>query len=184
MRRLLQVVCVWGLLSALAGRACADGADEYDVKLAYLYNFCNYVRWPAAAGEDVVVGVLGEAFSDAQLQKLNGRPLGERRVVVRRVAAADLAQPLHVLFVAGKDDAAKTLAAEAARRIKRRPVLLVVEHPDTTVSATVRFVRVGENVRFAVDRKDAAERNLELNAKLLRLSVAASGEEATAASSR
>lgn len=173
MRAHVPLLCVMLLLRMAAWGYCAPSANEYEVKLAYLYNFCNYVTWPADVDtEEIVIGVLGDRLSSEQLKKLDGRTLGEnKRISARRIAVDDLKRPMHMLFVVGDDEAAKTLLATAAKQLENRPVLIVAEHPDAATVATVRFVWVRETIKFSVDRSDAAQRKLDLNAKLLRLAV-------------
>jgi hypothetical protein len=170
----LVSLCLAVLLAAAGRGVCAQAVDEYDVKVAYLYNFCNYVRWPekAAVKDEIVLGIVGSRPSDDQIKKLNGRALGDgKKVVARRLTVEDLKQPLHLVFVSGSDDGAKATLAEVAKQLLDRPVLVVAEHPDAATIGTVRFVWIGGTIKFTVDRRDAARRNLELNAKLLRLAV-------------
>lgn len=160
------------LLFATSGRARAEEVNEYVLKLAYLYKFCNYVRWPNQENApNVTVGVLGEFPTDEQLKKLDGLPLGAKKVVAKRVTVADLKKPPQILFVSGLDAGAKKAAQDANKEIGTQPVLIVTEHGDATIPSTMRFVWIGGNVKFSVDRADATKRGLELNAKLLRLAV-------------
>jgi hypothetical protein len=168
--RILLIAIV--LLFAAHGRTCAEEINEYDLKLAYLYNFCNYIRWPKQDNaRDITVGFLGEFPTDEQLKKLDGRALGAKKVVAKRVTLPDLKKPPQILFISGNDAVAKKAAQDAMKEIGMQPVLVVTEHGDATIPSTMQFVWIGENVKFSVDRADAAKRGLELNAKLLRLAV-------------
>ena len=168
-----MLLIVIALLFATNGRARAEEINEYDLKLAYLNKFCNYVTWPKQENaQNITVAVLGAFPTDEQLKKLDGRAIGTKKIVAKRVTLADLKKPPQILFISGIDDVAKKAIQDATKELGVQPVLIVTEHADTTIPSTMKFVWIGGNVKFSVDRADAAKRGLELNAKLLRLAVA------------
>jgi hypothetical protein len=92
------------LLLAVALAAAAP--LEYGVKAAYLLGFTRYVEWPAfvfpAEGAPLVLCVIGpDPFGDLLDRTVAGRSSQQRRLAVRRLAVAELAQAggCHVAFV-------------------------------------------------------------------------------------
>ena len=82
---------ILGLL--LTSAALSQQADEYYVKVAFLYNFAKFVEWPPqafkGASDPIVLGVLGKnPFGNALPQAVAGKTLGGRVFVVREVADA------------------------------------------------------------------------------------------------
>ena len=83
---LLKVVAA--LMSALL-LVQSPRASEYQVKAVFLFNFAQFVEWPAVAAADprtpVIIGILGEdplgAFLD---ETVRGERLGERSFEIRR----------------------------------------------------------------------------------------------------
>jgi hypothetical protein len=161
------------LINSASGRICAQEINEYDLKIAYLYNFCNYVRWPNNANaKEVTIGVIGDMPTDDQLKKLSSQKSGEKKVVATRIKPADLKKkPPDILFVSGNDEAAQKVTQEALKDLGNSPVLIVTELTDPAITSTIRFVWVGTSVKISVDRTDEAKRGLELNARLLRIAV-------------
>ncbi len=93
-------------LFLLAGalNVTAQVTREYDLKAAFLFNFAQFVEWPASAfvsaDEPFTIGVLGEDPFGAALddvirnERVNGRPL-----VVRRCRSVDDSKGCQILFI-------------------------------------------------------------------------------------
>lgn len=161
------------LLAAGPSLAAQTGAaTEYQVKAVFLFNFAQFVDWPADAfsGPDspVVIGVLGEdPFGDFLDQTVRHEHLGGRPFQVRRYQSADEIKTCHILFISRSeaDRPEEVLAA-----LKHRPLL--------TVSDADGFAQRGGMIRFVTDRSrirlqlnvGAAEAaHLTISSKLLRV---------------
>jgi hypothetical protein len=145
-------------------------SKEYKLRVAYLYNFSRYFAWPAeafvAAGEPFVIGVLGEDPFGVTLNKLEGKRFGEqRKITVRRFSTWEQCDPCHMLYVSSSEVGLS--GAESGRR----PLLIVSElnHGDT-LGSTIRFYRDSDGtIGFEIDLEAVKRRNLEVDAKLLKL---------------
>lgn len=132
------------MMSALMSDASAQNVanKEYMVKLAYIYKFTRYVKWPDAAGaksRPFVIGVLGEDPFGSSLDRLEKRAVGGCPIVVRRLKTPDQVVGTHVLFV-GKtvplEQVQRLLQGEAANSSR----LIVCESPGMAAAgATVNF---------------------------------------------
>ena len=146
-------------------------SKEFQVKAVFLYNFAQFVEWPAnaftAPDSPLVIGVLGldpfGVFLDETVrnEKVNGRPL-----VVERYRSASEIGSCHILFISGSEG---PRASQVAAALKGRSVLTVCDWEG--------FVRHGAMVRFAMERSrvrlkinlDAARaEGLNISSKLLR----------------
>lgn len=147
-------------------------ASEYQVKAAFLFNFSQFVDWPAEAfpssDTPLVIGVLGEdpfgSFLDQIVanERFRGRPFQ-----VRRYATVDEITTCHILFInRSAGDRPEVILAG----LKRRPIV--------TVSDADGFAQHGGMIRFVTDRNrirleinlaavDAA--HLTISSKLLRV---------------
>lgn len=144
LRRWLGMICVLG---GLAGARAAEPVPtaEYQVKAAFLFNFAQFVDWPAAAYPDekapLVIGVMGPdpfgAYLDGLVQgeKIDGHP-----IVVRRFNDGEKPE-CHMLFVS---------AATPARMDRIRAQL--IGQSVLTVGDTDNFSRLGGLVRFVTDK--------------------------------
>ncbi len=167
----LLVAIALGSASAREGTKDPRTKKEYALKAAFLYNFGNFVTWPAGDGEQdepFVIAIVGEdPFGPFIDQALGGKTIKGRKVRIRRVAGTDGLDGCHVLFVAGLSSSE---TEELLDELSGRPVL--------TVGETERFAHGGGMIGFHVKggkirlqiNRGAAERSgLRLSSKLLSL---------------
>jgi hypothetical protein len=143
-------------------------ALERRVKAAFLYKFLGYADFPAGSFADaatpVSIGVVGADDMAIELTRIAaGRLVGGRMITVRALREQDLAQPLHVLFVAGQDD------ARAARLLRAANAQLTVTECDGGLrsGSVINFTIVDDRVRFDVSLDAAEKKNVKLSSRLL-----------------
>jgi hypothetical protein len=146
---------------------------EYEVKVAYLYHFCRYVKWPSGAvGDELAIGVVGEDPLTDYLAPINARKVEGKPVITRYFHAPADYQPCHLLFVEGKDGAAHQRLRGALQAIGQERVLLVAEFEGALEEgAAVNLILQETTVRFEINLGAVARAGLEMDAKLLRLAV-------------
>ena len=151
-----------------AGAVLPGAALERRVKAAFLYKFLGYAEFPPGAfdgaGAPLVIGVVGADDIAAELTRIvAGRSVGGRPIVVRALREQDLAQPAHLLFVAGPEE------ARSARLLRASPALLTVTECDGGLAAggVINFTIVDERVRFDVSLDAAEKKNVKLSSRLL-----------------
>ena len=177
-RRRTGVVITLLVLSSILVDQPADAqsgmASERNVKVAYLYNFLRYVRWPETAYADesspTVIGILaGDPHGRLLNQVAAKKRARGRRIVVREFDSVHEIQACHLVFLhAGTTP---TDEAEAIARTERQNTLLICD----AVVAPLR----GVPIRFFADHDgtiglkinvDAmARRGLQADAKLLNI---------------
>jgi len=101
-------------------------AREYQVKAVFLFNFSQFVEWPAQSFQDtnaLVIGILGDdpfgAYLDEAVrgEEVNGHPL-----VVNRYKHIDDVKACHILFI----NAAEThQLKQVFANLKSRSILTV-----------------------------------------------------------
>ena len=146
-------------------------STEYQVKAVFLFNFTQFVQWPANAFPEeqapLVIGVLGDdpfgLFLDETVQgeRVNGHPL-----VVRRFLSAEDAKPCHILFINwGKGDRLKQILAD----LKGRSVLTVSDAADfARQGGMVRFFTENNKIRIRINLEATKAADLTISSKLLR----------------
>ena len=143
-------------------------AEESALKAAFLYNFVLLTRWPAAAGAELTICVLGRETLGPALEALEQKSPGGRRVKTLRLADAS-ASPSHceLLYLGSTRSAG---ARELLARVEPLPVLTVADD-DTPAdpSPTIVLERSGSRMAFDIRVSQARARGLELDPKLLRL---------------
>lgn len=177
MPRPLRIFALAALLlaGALASACAADAkprATEYDLKAAFLFNFAQFVEWPADAfgstNSPIVIAVLGPDPFQGALDKVcageevRGRPLR----VIRYAKAADV-RPAHMLFIP------RAMAPQLPDALSR-----VASSSTLTVSDADKFAERGgmiqlftdqNQVRLRIDAEAARKAGLSISSKLLRL---------------
>jgi hypothetical protein len=147
----------------------AGSVSEYAVKAAFVCKFAAYVEWPPAAFDKpdspIVIGVLANAaVADEVARAAEGQVVEGRPLAVRRLAAGDPLQGLHVLYVA-RSHAARSADTMAA--VRGKPVLTVTEVENGEASGIINFVIDASKVRFDVAPHLADTSDLRVSARML-----------------
>ena len=160
-------IAVWGFTAF----ASAQTATAPALKAAFLYNFAQFVEWPAdalAPGQRLAMCVLGDAaVADALGQTIKGHPIEGHELTVTVLKVGEPASGCHLLYV-------------SASEIKRSAALLLsAQHASMfTVSDANNFAESGgvaqlivenDRMRFAINIASAQRVRLNISSKLLSL---------------
>jgi YfiR/HmsC-like len=173
LRHAVAIVAVLLALGAAPARAQAPAAPtEYQVKAVFLFNFSQFVDWPAGSFPDgrapLVIGVLGKDPFGATLDEIvRGETVNGRPLEVRRYGSAEqIDDACHILFIERSQEERfdGVLAA-----LKGRSVLTVGDFEGfARRGGIIRFVTVGNKIRLRVNLAAAQDAKLTISSKLLR----------------
>jgi hypothetical protein len=170
LRRAAAIVAVLLALAAGPGRAQAP-PTEYQVKAVFLFNFSQFVDWPAAAFADrrspLVIGVLGRDPFGATLDEIvRGETVNGRPLAVRRYESIEQLDTCHILFIERSQvEQFDTIIAA----LKGRSILTVGDFAGfARRGGIIRFVTVGNKIRLRVNLVAAQQARLTISSKLLR----------------
>lgn len=167
-----RLVALLAALLIAAERLHAAALQEYQVKAVFLFNFTQFVEWPAAttadATEPIFICILGEDPFGAYLEDaIRDEHVDNRVLAVRRLSAADDAQACRILFIS---------RSESAR------VDAILQHlkPSTALTVSdargfgerggmVGFVTEDNRVRLRINLEAARAAGLTISSKLLRV---------------
>ena len=146
-------------------------SPEYQLKAVFLFNFAQFVEWPASAFPSLetplVIGVLGEdpfgPYLDETVreEKVNDRPL-----VVRRYRSVEEISGCHILFVSREEEGR---VPDILDHLRGRSILTVSDADRfATRGGMIRFVTDRNRIRFRINLEAAKAANLTLSSKLLR----------------
>jgi len=167
----LRLVCGALVLCApLALRAASP--SEYQVKAVFLFNFSQFVEWPASAFVDasrpLVIGVLGEDPFGAYLDEaVRDETVGGRTLAVRRFEHVEDVADCQILFISASmiDKLPRVLAG-----LRGKPILTVGETEGFARSGgMIRFVTERSRIRLRINVEPAVASGLTISSKLLRL---------------
>lgn len=171
-RILLSLIIYLSVIFSLSGAHAQEiTPSEYQVKAAFLYNFLNFVEWPAgnSSEEDpsISVCVLGEDPFGPSLDALDGQTVGSKRVLVKRIRNLKGTRDCHSLFVS---DSEKGDLREILSFIESSSVLTVGDIEGfAEAGGIIGFVTEGNKVRFNINIDAARQSRLKISSKLLRV---------------
>ena len=156
---------------------------EYERKATYLIYFGIYVQWPEGgnfphAEERFVIGILGQDPFGRHLRAFEGKPLGNKRIVIHRFASIDEYRPCHLLFISDRaepqqaPESSQDRLRDALRRVGGDPVLIVTESAELARrGAMINFVADVEDrlIKMQINRDAARRAGLDISARLLNL---------------
>jgi hypothetical protein len=157
---------------AAAPPAATPPPADPAVKAAYLTKFAPFVVWPAAAfgspTAPLVLCVQGDdPFGPALDRMTEGQHVGDRALVVRRVARIDADSGCQIAYLAGSSAQSADAALKA---VEGRPVLTVTDaNGPGGQRGIVHLVSTNGRLRFAIDSGRAAQCGLTISSKLLAL---------------
>jgi hypothetical protein len=175
-RDLVLQIAVW-LAAGAATTVPTDGVaqsvpdPEYQLKAVFLFNFAQFVDWPASAFPNsqtpLVIGILGQdPFGSYLDETVRGETVHDRPLVVRRYRSVEEITTCHILFISRRE----------GRRLKgildslRGRSVLTVSDADhfATHGGMIRFVTDHKRIRFRINLEAARAASLTLSSKLLR----------------
>lgn len=177
-RRLARLSCAALSFVVAAVSLPAQPRSKYDVEAADLYNFSQFVRWPAdtlADSKNFDICVLGKDPFPSTLDRLiaNGAPDG-RTIHRRDIAAAPEAAGCAIVYVSDSE-AGKIEKICAA--LDGKGQLLVSDLPHFLQNGgAIQFVIEKHHVRFAVNLDAASKNRLIMSADLLKVAFSVTGK--------
>lgn len=161
-------------VSSIAGTARTAAYTEYQIKAAFLFNFAQFVEWPASVFETtespIVIGVLGECpFGLLLEQTVEGETINKRPIVIKRSRRVEDLKSCHVLFISRSE---KSRLPQLLERLKGLPVLTVCElNQFAQQGGTIGFVLRDNKIHFELNLNTAERNGLKVSSKLSKLAV-------------
>lgn len=173
----LLIAVVWGWLSA-GSTVAQDRVDS--LKAVYLYNFGNYVEWPARAfptaseSDPFVVGIVGKQHPVGPLLDRIGekKKVGSRKITTRFITDAKDDKNVQVLFIPA--DTSPALVESLLKSYQSKPVLIVGETEGFARSeqgGMVNFFLQETHIKFEINPKTIQTAGLKASSKLMQLGV-------------
>ncbi len=162
-------VAVAWLATTAPARARANQL-ELAVKATYLYKLAPFVNWPAApAGTPLAICVQGDdPFGPMLDRAVAGQKVGERPVVLKRLARLEAGSGCQIAYVAGSQVQSPVQALQA---VAGASVLTVTDEAHGAARGIVNLVLDGGKVRFSIDTRQADSNGIAISSKLLALAV-------------
>jgi uncharacterized protein DUF4154 len=149
----------------------APAPSEYQVKAVFLFNFTQFVDWPAQSFTDArapfVIGVLGrDPFGSALDEAVRGETVNGRALVVERYRSVDELKRCQILFI---DRSASSDVGRTLESLGHQGTLTVSDSDGQAPSAVIiRFLSEGKKIRLRINVDSARDAGLTISSKLLR----------------
>ena len=165
LHKLLLVLFLIGLpLSAMAGKPY----DENRLKAAITYNIAKFVKWPEGTFVDVksplVICVLSNGDTPLGFDALEGQIWGLRPVHVRYLKSINNYRGGHILYVANSEAHQLDNVLTA---VHNTPLLTISDIEGfARRGGMINLVKVGKNIRFAINLDASMAAHLKVSSKL------------------
>lgn len=145
---------------------------EYDLKAVFLFNFTQFVEWPAAAFTNdempFVIGILGDDPFGKNLDEIvASESVHGHKIVVQRLRNIDELKTCHLLFICQSET---PRLEKIFKAIDNRKGLLTVGESDAFFarSGMIRLGIVQNKLRVKINLDTARAAQLTISSKLLR----------------
>ena len=146
-------------------------SKEYQLKAIFLYNFTQFVEWPASAfstpDAPLVIGILGtDPFGTYLDDTVRGDTVNTHPITVQRFRRVEDIGTCHILFVSEPDE---QNLARILVSLKGRNILTVGDGERFAArGGMIRFVTDHNRIRLRINLKATQVAALKLSSKLLR----------------
>lgn len=145
------------LLLLAVARGSSAQSDDVALKAAYVYNIAQFTTWPAAATRPLQVCVSATHVLWDSLRRLQGKPVGERRLAVVEPGPGVQCDVLVL----------RTVSARPPEAVNG--TLTIVDGPKSGYAGAVALIEEDQHLRFDIDTVEAARAGLHFSSRLLRL---------------
>jgi len=157
----------------------ADTVGEYTVKAALVLNLARFTDWPADAFADskdaIVLYIVGDDAAGDAFASIEGRSIGGRRLVIKRMRRTRQLKGCHLLFVGGSD---RSRLPKLFAAVDGRPVLTIGEMKGFAGSGgIVNLIKKGSKIRLQVNLGNAQRAGLKISSRILKLATIVNGSQ-------
>lgn len=163
---------------ARSGASLAQAIDPWRLRAAFLYNFSQFIEWPAEAFADQTapfnICVLGPNRFGTALEALEKRNVRGHPIAILNPQRPADARNCHILYAA---DAHASGGKPWPALLGNAPVLTVIDSESArNVSAGIGFVEQGGKLRWVINLGVLRQQNLKVSAKLIEIAASVIGE--------
>jgi len=191
----ILIVMILALFVASQAPAESTPSREYQVKVAFLYNFIMFVDWPEekmpASNEPIIIGIIGKDPFGNAFDPIKDKQAKDRKVVVKKFEGLEELKKLdetkfnqqieaikkcHLLFICLSEE---KVVKEITDLVKDNSILIVGDMPKflETSGGIINFVLEEQKVRFEINATAAKQAGLKIRSQLLRLATRVIGME-------
>jgi len=159
------------LLCSSLPMAYADAAPEYVLKAAFIYNFATFTEWPVKSVETLNLCVLGNDPFGSALNSIEGKLVGNARLVTKHVGTSDNAlRGCHMVFISASEKDNLPAILDIARE---SGTLTITDVQGAARQGVMIMLTLEQKkITFEINLQAARRAKLNISSKLLRLAKA------------
>ena len=164
--------CLLVSVAVLVPMRIRAAAREYDIKATFLFNFSQFVEWPADALGDAnapfIIGILGvDPFGRFLDELIKNETVHGKPIEIRRFARLEEVTHPHILFISKSENARVESILD---KVRGRSILTVGESTERSFAkrgGMIGLVTESARVRVRINLEAAREARLVISSKLL-----------------
>jgi hypothetical protein len=169
--RFLFALFFIGIFSAHAANIQKNVSLESKMKAVFIYNFTNYIGWPAAIAKDVfTIGVIGPSDIVVPLKEIaETKTVQGVPIRIRYFETPEKIDSCQILFVSSPD---KGKITGILAKTKGASVLTVGDAPGLAAQGiAINFVIIDGKIRFEINTDALGDAGLKVSSHLLKLGI-------------
>ena len=154
------------------GYAQEKSAAEYQLKAVFLYNFTQFIDWPANAFNNpespFIIGILGDdPFGPYLDDVVAGEKIGSHPIQVKRFNDLKSASSCHMLYINSSD---REWVRNILAALSEKNILTVSDEPFfNNLGGIIRFYTEDKKIRLQINLVRSKAAQLAISSKLLNL---------------
>lgn len=148
------------------------GEVEYRLKAVYLFNFLQFIEWPANVYENeespVVVGIFGkDPFEKIIDETFSAEKAGSHPIQIIRFRKLEEMSSCHVLFISSSE---KEISSASLKSLAESSILTVSDMENFAErGGSIGFYLENNKIKFEINMLALRQAQLKVSSKLMRL---------------
>lgn len=167
--RYLSVLLLTGLFSfvGIIPTTHATEVSEYRLKIAFMYNFIAYTRWPDQTESSLTLCIHGHDAFGENIRHLQGKKVNNSDLLVQYTTHLDELSGCQIIFIS---QSVMDNLKNILDHIGSRPILTISDTSNASQRGVMINMMIKDGkVKFNANQAAARSTGLELSAQLLRL---------------
>ena len=167
----LSVLC-WFSVAATEAIAAEKRIDEYDLKVAYLYNFTKFIRWPKVSfpnqEQPFHICISGPLPAVAIIDQLESKTTNGRSLKVVSVTQIKADHDCHILYFR---EVSPKEVENTLKSLKNKPILTVGDFSGFAESGGIveYYFNSRNRIELIINLEKAKIEGIEISAQLLEI---------------
>ena len=160
------------LLFACVPVSAQAQVSEYDLKIAFIYNFISFTDWPVEIARYLKLCTLADDSFNAALDvALEEKRVKDSLITIRRLRPDEELDKCHVVFIS---HAERAHLPQLLPELKHHPILTITDSPGWAEKGImIEMVVEQQRVTFKTNVDPTARFQVKISSKLLRLAKTA-----------